>query len=357
MKRRHFIQLLCVAIISAILFSCGSSYRTQGGADTSQYNAYAVAFYNLENLFDTEDDPNNPGDDDFLPTGPYHWTQTRYEQKLDNIASVLSQLARNVTPVGPVAIGVSELENKRVLDDLVARPAVRSMGLAVIHEEGPDRRGIDVGLLYNPNIFKVDNHNYHVYPPLEDQPNFRTRNQLMVSGMIGSDRLHLIVAHWPSRYGGSASGHLREKAAELTRHIMDSIYMVEPDAKIIFMGDLNDDPTNKSVVEVLQAKSRKEEVRHQGLYNPSRSLFDSGVGTLAYQNKWNFFDQMIVSHGLLTDDYNELGYWKMEVFNRPFLIQQEGRYKGYPHRTFDGNTFINGYSDHFPVITYLLRRR
>lgn len=358
MKRKIYTPTLLLLASLLLLVSCGTQRRSgSSGKEGQQYHAYAVAFYNVENLFDTVDHPDNSRDNDYLPTGAYHWTQLQYERKLDNIATVLSDLALEHTPYGPGAIGVAEVENRQVLEDLVARPAVQRMGLRVIHEDGPDRRGIDVALLYNPNLFQVENYRYHVFPKLKNNPDFVTRNQLLVSGKMGGEKLHLIVGHWPSRYGGASSSYLRETAASLSRHIIDSIYQVEPNAKIIVMGDFNDDPSDKSVVEVLQGKRSRAEVEPQGLYNPGWSLFEGGVGTLAYQDKWSFFDQMLISHSLLTDDYEGLGYWKMEVFNRPYLIMQEGKRKGYPHRTFQDNAFINGYSDHFPVITYLLKRR
>lgn len=356
MKKAPLYTLPLLLVIT-LLAACGTSRKATTGTQGASYSAYGVAFYNIENLFDTHDDPSNTGDDEFLPTGSYRWTEGQYQKKLNNIAHVISQLGREQLPYGVGAIGIAEVENAQVLHDLVARPALQDMHLQVLHEEGPDHRGIDVALLYNPSIFKLQNHNYHRYPALPDKPDYRTRNQLLASGTIGGEKLHLIVCHWPSRYGGAESSYLRETAAQLTLHIMDSLYQVEPNAKIIVMGDLNDDPDNKSVAEVLQAKMERSDVPPRGLYNPAWKLHAQGIGTLGYQGKWNFFDQMLISHSLLNPHYQSLSFWKMEVFNRPFLIRQEGKNKGYPHRTFEGRSFINGYSDHFPVITYLLRQR
>lgn len=348
-------HLLWVLVVALCLGSCGSSRQASHSTDGKQYSTYAVSFYNMENLFDTEDDPNNTGDNDFLPTGPYRWTQQQYEQKLDNLARVISLLGRENTPYGPAFIGTAEIENRRVLEDLVARDAIKSMGLKVIHEDGPDRRGIDVAALYNPNIFELEGYKTHTFH-WKENPNFTTRDQLHVYGKIAGERIHFIVLHWPSRYGGAKSNPLRNATAALTLEIINGIYAEEPDAKIIVMGDLNDDPINTSVTEVLKAKPRRSEVGFQELYNPSHSLFAKGIGTLVYQNKWNFFDQMIVSHGLLSKE-SQLRLWKMEVFNRDFLVTPEGKRKGYPHRTFESNSFINGYSDHFPVLLYLVKER
>lgn len=354
MKHTLYTWRVLIALITALaLGSCGSTKQVSNKG--KQYNAYAVGFYNIENLFDCEDDPNNTGDNDFLPTGPYRWTQGQYEKKLDNIARVLSRLGKEVTPYGAAFMGVAEVENRRVLEDLVLREEVKGMGLKVIHADGPDRRGIDVAALYNPNILTLEGFEYHTLE-WDERPDFVTRDQLHVYGKIAGERVHFIVAHWPSRYGGGTSEPLRLAAAGLTKDIINDIYANEPNAKIIVMGDLNDDPTNKSVTEVLNAKSLRSEVGEQGLYNPSASLLAKGIGTLVYNDSWNFFDQMMVSKGLLTEG-SQLRLWKMEVFNQDFLVTQEGKRKGYPHRTFENNSFVDGYSDHFPVVIYLLQER
>lgn len=335
-------------ITTILLLFAYASYAQQ-----KSYGAYSLAFYNVENLFDTIDDPDNSGDDEYLPDGSYKWTNDKYEKKLDNIAKVISRLAREHTPMGPAVIGVAEVENRKVLEDLVKRPAIADMNLMVIHQESPDRRGIDVALLYNPALFEVEN--YKIHPYNAEESDYTTRDHLLVSGLLDGERVHVIVNHWPSRFGGARSSALREHAARNILAIADSIYSVEKDAKIVMMGDLNDDPNDKSLKDVLKAKKRQQDVRPNGWYNPMWNLFDKGVGSLAYQGKWNLFDQIVISHSLLGKDYSTLKYWKAEVFNKDFLIQKEGKDKGYPHRTFSGNTFIDGYSDHFPTLIYLLR--
>lgn len=323
-------------------------------AQKKNYAVYSIAYYNLENLFDIEDDPNNPGDDEFLPQSAYNWTQDKYEKKLDNMAQVLSRIGRDNTPLGPAVIGVSEIENRRVLEDLVQRSAIKNMNLKIVHEESPDWRGIDVGLLYNPDLFTVENHKARTFV-MKDRPDYRTRDHLLVSGWLAGEKIHVIVNHWPSRFGGKKSSVLREAAAASVTLITDSIFAMEENAKIFIMGDLNDDPKDKSVRRVLNAKKEIKEVKPQGLYNPMWKLHNQGVGSLAYQGKWSLFDQIILSYELLGNDYSSLKYWKAEIFNRDFLIQKEGKNKGYPLRTFSGNTFINGYSDHLPVLVYLLK--
>ena len=335
-----------------ILLLCVTTYA-QNASGQKRYEVYSAAFYNLENLFDTVDDPAKRGDDEFLPRSVYRWTQEKYERKLDNIARVLSLLGRELCPMGPAVIGVSEVENRKVLEDLVARPKVSDMGLKVIHYESPDWRGIDCALLYNPAIFTPTSSRPYPYP--SEDPNFKTRDQLLVSGLLAGEEVHIIVNHWPSRYG-SKSSSLREAAARGVKHIVDSLYQSNPSAKVIIMGDLNDDPVDAGTSFVLKARRLPHEVAPQGLFNTMWRLYEQGVGSLAYQGKWNLFDQIIISEPLLNADPERgLKYLKPEVFNRDFLVQKEGRNKGYPHRTFSDNTFIDGYSDHFPTLIYLYR--
>lgn len=341
--------LLTLFLLLPLSLSAQSASEKKG----RQYEVYSIAFYNLENLFDTIDDPTNRGDNEYLPDGPYAWTQDKYEKKLDNLARVISRLAREMCPVGPAAIGVSEVENRKVLEDLVQRPALREMGLKVIHYESPDWRGIDCALLYNPALF-VPYHS-HPYPYPSDDPHFKTRDQLLVSGKLAGEDLHLIVNHWPSRYG-SKSSELREAAARGVKSICDSLYQVDPRAKIVIMGDLNDDPVDVSTALILKARRLPKEVATQGFFNTMWRLYEQGIGSLAYQGKWNLFDQIIISEPLLREDASKgLRYLRSEVFNRDFLIRQEGRHKGYPHRTFVDNTFVDGYSDHLPTLIYLYR--
>lgn len=322
-------------------------------AQQKNYTVYSLAFYNIENLFDIEDDPDNPGDDEFLPASAYNWTQDKYEKKLDNIARVISRLGREYCPLGPAVIGVSEVENRKVLEDLVKRPAIAAMGLEIIHQDSPDRRGIDVALLYNPKLFRVTGYLVSPYRN-ENDPEYVSRDQLWVNGIMAGEKIHVSVNHWPSRYG-SRSSILREAAAANVKAVVDSLYQDDQNAKIFIMGDLNDDPVDRSTRVVLDAKRTANEVKPEGLFNPMWRLYSQGIGSLAYQGKWSLFDQIIVSYPLLGNDYSQLRFWRAEVFNKDFLIQKEGPNKGYPLRTFSNNTFINGYSDHLPVIVYLIR--
>jgi endonuclease/exonuclease/phosphatase family metal-dependent hydrolase len=315
---------------------------------------YAIAFYNLENLFDTI--PANGNNDlEYTPQGSKKWDTKKYRRKLDNMAHALSQLAKETCPLGPAVIGVSEIENREVLADLVKTGALAKQNLQIVHYDSPDQRGVDVALLYNPALFTVQtSRSFRLEVP--GMPGFKTRDPLLVSGKMDGERFHLLVNHWPSRSRGEAqSRHLRVAAARLNKQIADSLQAAEPDSKIIIMGDLNDDPQDISVQNVLGAKMKRKQVKDGDLFNPLAEIYAKGVGSLGYQGKWNLFDQIIISGHLLGKDKNTFKFWKAEVFNRDFLISQEGQYKGYPHRTHSGNVFLNGYSDHFPVIVYLVK--
>lgn len=335
-------------ILTALLLCLFTRLPAQG-----RLGVYSVGFYNLENLFDTKDDP-GVRDEDFTPQGSYNWTPAKYQAKLSNMARVISQLAREHCPAGPAVLGVSEIENRGVLEDLVKSAPLAASGYEIVHYDSPDRRGVDVGLLYNPRLYQVTSSRIYPYH-LPSDTTFRTRDQLLVSGILAGESFHVIVNHWPSRYGGGKSSALREFAASITKHIADSIYAADPLAKVVIMGDLNDDPDNASCRVVLQARKKKSEVKPGGLFNATWGLFDKGIGSLCYQNQWNLFDQLIISENLLGADRSSLKYWKAEIFNRDFLIQKEGKNKGYPLRTFSGTTFNNGFSDHFPTLVYFVK--
>ncbi|MBN2765426.1 MAG: endonuclease/exonuclease/phosphatase family protein [Paludibacteraceae bacterium] len=332
--------------------SCIQKKTTQDGTGFD-VTVNAIAFYNLENLFDTIDNE-NVNDAEFLPNGANKWGTMKYNSKLQRMAYAISQIAIDQTPVGAAILGVSEIENRLVLEDLVKQPEIKNRSYQIVHYDGPDRRGVDVGLLYNPRYFTVTNSkSYRLYT---DDPEFLTRDQLMVSGYLQDEKIHIIVNHWPSRYGGEMrSRPKRNAAAALTRSIVDSLHKTEPKARIIVMGDLNDDPTNESCATILGAKKELSEVNPGDLYNVLWKTFDTGIGSLSYNNQWNLFDQIILSHQLSKGGKGNLRLWKSEVFYRNFLIQQEGRYKGTPLRTHAGGVWLNGYSDHLPTIVYLIK--
>ena len=326
----------------------------QIGDQNKKLVPYAVAFYNLENLFDTI---NNNGNYDleFSPRGDKKWDGKKYRSKLNNMAKVLNSLAKETCPLGAAVIGVAEIENRSVLEDLVKTGDLAKQNLSIVHYDSPDVRGVDVGLLYNPQLFTlISSKTYRLTLP--DNPRFKTRDQLLVSGLLDGEKFHFIVNHWPSRRNGEKkSRYLRIAAAGLCKHITDSIRTADPEAKVVIMGDLNDDPTNVSVKDILNAKVKRKDVKPDELFNPMMELHNAGIGSIGYQGSWNIFDQIMVSGNMLNDDRSTFQFWKAEIFNRDFLIEQTGKYKGYPLRTFSGNSFLNGYSDHFPVLIYLVK--
>jgi hypothetical protein len=339
-----------------------------------KYNIHTIAFYNLENLFDTKDDPIT-FDEDFLPGGSMNWTEKNYKKKLDLLSYAISEIGTAENKNSPTILGVCEIENKNVLEDLVLHENIIAKGYKIIHFDSPDRRGIDVGLLYQEKYFtptffvnvplyiyedpQYNNRNIKAkIDPITQEKTYIskrifTRDQLVVTGLLEGEEVHFIVNHWPSRSGGEAkSSPNREAAGTLNRRIVDSLYNLNPNAKIITMGDLNDGPYNKSVLEKLNAKGNRKSVSSKDLYNPFFEMQKNGVGSLAYRDAWDLFDQVIVSEPLIRKDFSNFRYWKAGVFNKTFLTVKEGQYKGYPLRNADGEV---GYSDHFPVYVYLIK--
>lgn len=328
-----------------ILFCFGLCAATLT-AQEAKRDLYSVAFYNLENLFDTIHD-SGKNDYEFLPTGSYKWTAKKYEAKLRNLAKVLSSLSRDRVPEGPAVIGVAEVENCRVLTDLVSQPAISNYKF--VHYEGPDKRGIDCALLYDPEQFSVNHSKLVLSTPYQGDTTHLTRGFLIVDGQLAGDRICVIVNHWPSR---GAKSPVRVHAARQVKALKDSLLRKDKKRKIIIMGDMNDDPMDESMQE-LGARKHAKKLKKDELYNPWwETLEDKGVGTLLYRGKWNLFDQIVISKPLLKSRKG-LRYSHNEVFIRDYLFQQDGKYKGSPLRTHGGRTWLNGYSDHLPTIIYL----
>lgn len=332
-----------------ILFSFWLCITTLGAQNTER-KLYSVAFYNQENLFDTIHDAGKK-DDEFLPGGSYHWTAERYEAKLRNLSKVLGSLSRETVPEGPAFIGVAEVENRHVLADLVKQPAISHYKF--VHYEGPDRRGIDCALLYDPKQFRVTRSRLVLSSPFKGDKVHLTRGFLVVDGRLAGERVCVIVNHWPSR---AAREPVRVHAAEQVKALKDSLMCQDKKLKLIVMGDMNDDPMDESM-QVLGARKYVREVKKGEFYNPWwKTLEDKGIGTLLYRGKWNLFDQILISNPLLKAKKG-LRYDHNEVFIRDYLIQQSGKYKGAPLRTYGGRVWLNGYSDHLPVIVYLAFRK
>ena len=365
--------VLTLTVFIIALFASAQS------ANEKRFALYGVAFYNMENLFDTVHDYQK-NDHEYLPEGRMKWGAMKYNSKLRNMSKVLSQLCTEKHPLGAAVVGVSEIENDKVLKDLLKQPALADRNWKYVHHEGPDRRGVDCAFFYNPRLFQFESSMLvPSYDLDENQPdvdlgftvdknnkvvpntNFLlgdtthlTRGFLVMTGRLGGEKIHFIVNHWPSR---AAESRVRERSAYQVYHLKEALLKQDPEAKIIIMGDMNDDPGNKSMTKELKCKSKKEDVKSShDLYNPWWNiLYKKGQGTLSYRGKWNLFDQIVFSGNLLSNDRSQLSYLKCEIFARDYLFHQEGRYKGTPYRTHGGGVWLNGYSDHLPTMIYLVK--
>ena len=325
-------------------------------AQQKKFAVRTVAFYNVENLFDTINDPKK-FDDDRTPNGADRWTSKVYNDHVQKIAKVISEIGAEVTKHAPDIVGLAEIENENVVRDLINTGYLKKYNYGIIHYESPDARGVDVALIYKKSVFKpVSSFPYPLYLTKEDGKPLYTRDQLLVSGELDGEMVHFIVNHWPSRLGGEAKSRpYREKAAALNKQIIDSVLSKDPTAKIIAMGDFNDDPINSGFKNVLKAKDKREEVKQGELFNPMEAMLKKGMGTLAYQDGWNLFDQFYFTYDLLKEDKSSYRYWKSGIFNRSYLANPKGRYKGYPFRSMSNGNYTWGYSDHFPIYMYLIR--
>ena len=343
-----------------IIFLLIVSLHSYSQKKEKQFNIRTIAFYNVENLFDPIDDPDK--NDEASPIMESKGDREKiYKEKLNNMAKVISKIGLEKTKTSPAIIGLAEVENRKVLEDLIATDALKDKHYGIIHFDSPDKRGIDVALLYLKRYFKpINQKNYELRIWKSDGKRIYTRDQLLVSGVLDDEVIYIIVNHWPSRSGGEAKSRpKREKAAYLTTQIIEDIKKEDPHAKIIIMGDLNDDPTNSSLKKVLKAKGKKKEVKEGDIYNPMEDMFRRGFNTLGYRNNINLFDQILISYPLLNTDkkYDTYKMFKTNIFNPRFLITKTGRYKGYPFRSFGNGQFTGGYSDHFPVYMYLIKEK
>lgn len=327
-----------------------------GFSQEKEYKIATIAFYNIENLFDTINDPNIFLNHEFTPESDKHWNTEKYFPKMERMGKVINGIGAEMTKSAPAILGLSEIENKTVLEDLVKAKEIVQYDYQIVHFDGPDHRGVDCALLYRPEFFEVTN--TAMYKVKMDDPEWTTRAQLLVSGKFDGEDMHFIVLHWPSRRGGEKkSAPKREAAADVTRYIVDSILKADPNAKIVCMGDLNDDPINSSVKKHLRTASKKEDAVDGTMFNPMDALYKKGIGSLAYRDKWNLFDQIVISPSFVDKDNKGYIHYQTFVYNKPFLMQKEGKFKGYPFRTFVGNTHMGGYSDHFPVYMYIVKEK
>lgn len=359
---KKYIALLAFVLLAAM------NANAQG---KKQYNLYGVGFYNLENLFDTCHDEGK-NDYEYLPDGRNRWTGLKYSHKLRNMARVLSEMGTDRIPIGCAVIGVSEVENAKCMTDLCDQEPLKKRGYKFVHIEGPDNRGVDCALIYNPSLFTIRDVKLVPYIYIKPEDAHRaTRGFLVVSGTMAGEHVTVIVNHLPSR---GATSFYREEGGRQLRIVKDSLMRDDPNVKMFIMGDMNDDPQDKSMAEALGAKRKiKEAANSDDLWNPFWDVLASGTGTLQYDGKWNLFDQIILSHSLLDYkvmrknkkldfkpseiDCSSLKYYRHQIFRRDYLFQKEGRYKGNTLRTHAGGSWLDGYSDHLPTVVYVIKEQ
>ena len=321
------------------------------------FKIHTIAFYNLENLFDTINDPNKFDESTPIMELKAH-SYEAYQKKVKNMAKALADIGEDVSKNAPAIIGVCEVENQEVLDDVINDAALIDKNYGIVHYHSPDARGIDVALLYQKQLFSptsTSSHELKIYDNIT-RKRIYTRDQLLVSGYLDGELLHIIVNHWPSRSGGEAkSQYNRLAAGKLSKFLVDSLQTIDPYAKVFIMGDFNDNPNNISIKKGLKTEKDKSKVDFKGIYNPFENFFKDGLGTTAYRDAWSLFDQIMLTKPLLEKDYTSFQFYKAGIFNKDYLITNNGTYKGYPFRSWYDGGFSGGFSDHFPVYVYIIK--
>ncbi len=304
---------------------------------------HVAAFYNVENLFDTINCPTT-ADEDMLPLSDRCWNTERYRTKIKTISQVLSDIASQYD--FPTLIGLAEVENRRVIEDIVAEPALAAAQYCICHYDSPDQRGIDVALLYRPNRLKLKGSK--AIAAASASP---TRDILTAWGEIDGDNVFIAVVHWPSRIGGvKFTEQKRIDCAKQLRNIIDSVQRSAPTTKIIIMGDMNDNPQDKSIAKTLRARRKIKQVGHNDLYAP---FADVKRGSSVYDGRWNKYDNIIVSENMLNKSertnslhLKPIGNRKMgAVFRRRYILDRHN----HPQPTFNGTHYTGGASDHLPI--------
>ena len=349
-----------ILYISVLLLVCATVFAQP------KKRSYVVGFYNLENLFDIYDDPAH-NDEEFLPDGKNKWTKAKYDKKVSNMARVIRAM-HDDNGCWHTLLGISEIENRLVIEDLVSDPQIAEANYQIVHYDGPDRRGVDVALLYDAKKFRfLDSESIpftfagsKITFALDaaGQRNFRTRDILMVHGMIAGEHVAVYVCHLPSRLGGKGND-LRSRGAEIIYNHSKKLEQKWPGIKIAVMGDMNDNPTDDSQAKWLRGKSSPKDVGEADFFNPFTQMLRDGYGSLAYRGKWNIYDIIQVNYNLAVAPRGGLkiepivkNKYYARIFTKPFMTQQSGQYKGQPFRTFSNGAFVGGYSDHYP--TYIV---
>ncbi|WP_432412585.1 endonuclease/exonuclease/phosphatase family protein [Rasiella sp. SM2506] len=307
---------------------------------TSEERYYCFAFYNLENLFDTEDDPKTL-DDNFTKNSSMRWNEKRFRKKIRKLGSIIQQIGYNDINFPPVLVGVAEVENRYVLEQLVASKFLQQKNYGILHFDSPDERGIDTGLLYRKDYVTVVGQQAHqVLIENEHGDRDYTRDILSAHLEIEGHSFYVLVNHWPSRRAGEAlTAPRRLAAAKKNVELVEALKAKNPQARIIIMGDFNDDPKSESIQHLVT----------NGFYNPMELLLTHETGSTSYRGAWNLFDQILVSHNFMRQHENPFQFDGATVFNMKYLTEYKGRNKGNPFRTYLGKKYTGGFSDHFPI--------
>lgn len=339
MIRKRYIILLAAALMS-VQGACAQNAF-------AEVPRHVVAFYNVEDLFDTEDDP-SAADEDMLPLADRGWTEERYEAKLQSLARVVAQMGEEYG--FPALIGMAEVENRAVIEDLAAQEAIAAAGYEVCYADSRDSRGIDVGFLYRPDVLHVDT--FHTVEADCGYP--LTRDFAVIDGRIDGERIYVVAVHLPSRRGGEWSERQRRACVSQVRRMVDSVRAADAAVKVVVMGDMNDEPHNRSIKRDLGARGRVDGDTH--LYNPFALRRRAGRGSYSYDGRWNMLDQIIVSPNLVSGDVGGLRLCRIDgramgrVFRREWMLRD-----GEPYATYRGSDYEGGVSDHLPVYVILGR--
>jgi len=338
-------RLLCYLSLSLFI----TTLSAQNEVDTLR-----IVSYNTENLFDCKHD-SLKNDYDFTPEGCYHWTLDKYKKKIANVARVITSIGQWDSPI---LIGLCEIENEKVLIDLTRYSPLKNLNYKFIHAESPDKRGVDVALLYQPKQFKPIKNEF-IKISFPDDPQSKTRDILYTVGKLpNGDTLHVFVNHFPSRLGGEvASEEKRVYVASVLRAKIDSIRTSSPKANILIMGDFNDYPNNKSIEITLGAKKPVEPINSSNLYNLFYQFQEQGIiGSNKYNGEWGMLDQIIVSGSmLLPNNRIYTNQNNAHICEESFLLEDDNRFMGKkPFRTYIGMKYHGGYSDHLPVYINLI---
>lgn len=322
---------------------------TLQGFSQKQERTFVVVSYNVENLFDTLNAP-MVDDDAFTPSGEKKWTIDRYSKKLTDLARVILSIPEKELPA---IIGLAEIENRNVLEDLVKERGLRRGEYEIVHDDGDDPRGIECAILFRPDLFKYKSHHYI---PIQDpvDPDYLYRGILHVKG-TGPDgsNLHVFMNHWKSRSGGQQETERQRMFSAISlRKQLDLLLSRESRFKVIIMGDFNDEPTNRSITNGLSASNKRRNIQMGEYFNLYYDLHNQdGEGTYSFQGNWNMLDQIIVSYNLLNQERGlSTGFDGARILKEEWMLYKSEKYgASFPSSTYGGPQYYGGPGDHLPV--------